>query len=247
MTVMAAAIALLGAIASPTALAVGTSANTPAYVCGRGLESPPCESRPVQLEFSDNHDLVAAGMTWTGWGRSSTVARGDITVNWSGKPKTQVGTVTLSDLRPCHGQRAYRKGRVSWAGESVIVRFDCRPMPRQARYVEFHSADGAVGCGLMWDLKEGSSARCDVQGASYQTPLTADCTELDQGDSLVLAETVTSTCHGDTVLRAGHVLKQGHSKRVGDIRCTMTQSGVRCRNLVTGHGFQMSKASYRIW
>lgn len=100
---------------------------------------------------------------------------------------------------------------------------------------------------MLWDAKEGSWARCDVQNAEYQTPLTADCQDLDQGDSLALAEKVVSTCHGDTVLRAGPVLPNGHSRRVGDIRCAMARSGVTCRNLVTGHGFFMSRSSYRVW
>jgi hypothetical protein len=100
---------------------------------------------------------------------------------------------------------------------------------------------------MIWDPKDGSWARCDVANAAYQTPLTADCRDLDQGDSLVLGETVASTCHGDTVLRAGSVLAVGHGRRLGDIRCTMTHAGVTCRNLVTGHGFRMSRTRYRIW
>jgi hypothetical protein len=241
-------VSLAVAVILPGAAAQAAPAKSSgAYVCGRGLENPPCEVKPAQLEFSDNHDLVAGGMTWTKWGRASTTATADITVNWTGTPSTQRGTVKLFDLRPCHGTRAYRSGRVSWAGESVVVRFDCRAIPGQPRNVEFHSSSLALGCGMSWDAEYGSSARCDVTGADYTTPLTTDCKDLDQGDSLVLGTTVASTCHGDTVLRAGHVLARGHSKRVGDIRCTMGRSAVTCRNLVTGHGFRMSTHAYRVW
>lgn len=233
---------------APASSAVpAASAKSTAYVCGRGLENPPCEKKPLQMEFSDNHDLVADGMAWRNWGRATTVARGDITVNWTGTPSTQRGTVRLYDLRPCHGKKAYRSGRVSWSGESVVIHFDCRTIPGQPRYVGFHSRDLSLGCGMSWDPKYGSSARCDVDKAAYTTPLTADCTELDQGDSLSLELTVASTCHGDTVLRAGSVLGVGHAKKVGDIRCSMARDGVTCRNLVSGHGFRMSKDSYETW
>jgi hypothetical protein len=232
---------------SPARAVSPSAASTNAFVCSRGLDNPPCEQRPSALEFSDNHDLVATNMTWRGWGRPSAQAAADVTVNWTGTPATQRGDVRLYDLRTCHGQQAYRHARVSWPGESVTIRLDCRAIPGQARYVEFHSADKALGCGMIWDPTEGSSARCDVAGAAYTTPITADCRELDQGDSLILGETVASTCHGDTVLRAGRVLAVGHSKRVGDIRCTMTRAGVECRNLVSGHGFRMSRTAYRTW
>jgi hypothetical protein len=230
-----------------SAASVTASSKASAFVCGRGLENPPCEARPAQLEFSDNHDLVAAGMTWRNWGKSSTLARGDVTVNWTGTPSTHRGTVKLYDLRSCNGTKAYRTGRVSWSGESVVIHFDCRAIPGQPRYVEFHSRDLSLGCGMVWDPKYGSSARCDVDKAAYTTPLTADCKDLDQGDSLSLEQTVGSTCHGDTVLRAGSVLGVGHAKRVGDIRCSMARDGVTCRNLVSGHGFRMSKDSYETW
>ena len=224
-----------------------TSSKTSTYVCGRGLESPPCEVTPSAMEFSDNHDLVANGMTWSHWGRASTMARGAITVNWTGTPTTHRGTVKLYDLRPCHGQKAYRTGRVSWLDESVVIHFDCGTIPGQPRYVAFHSPDNALGCGMSWDSKYGPSARCDVAGAAYTTPLTPDCTDLDQGDSLSLERVVASTCHGDTVLRAGTVLRNGHARKVGDIRCAMARDGVTCRNLATGHGFRMSKDSYLVW
>jgi hypothetical protein len=224
-----------------------TSALSTAYVCGRGLDTPPCAVKPADLEFSDNHDLVATGMAWSSWGKATATAAGDITVNWTGTPETHRGTVRLYDLRSCHGQRAYRRGQVSWPGESVKIQFDCGSIPAQSRLVMFHSKDNALGCAMSWDVKYGSSARCDVQGAHYTTPKTADCQDLDQGDSLVLGEAVASTCHGDTVLRAGKVLANGESRRVGDIRCSMAQSGVTCRNVVTGHGFRMSRASYRTW
>ena len=231
------------AVAMPAAGASGTTT----YVCGRGLENPACEVQPAHLEFSDNHDLIASGLEWAQWGEASATAHGGIQVNWTGTPSADQGTVTVSDLRPCHGGLAYRKGVITWPGESVEVTFDCRTLPAKSRYVDFHSPSGKLGCGMYWDSKDGSSARCDVQGADYTTPLTVDCVNLDQGDSLVLGEKVASTCHGDTVLRAGAVLPYGHSRRVGDIRCTMARTGVTCRNVVTGHGFRMSRGSYRTW
>jgi len=223
------------------------AASPVAYVCGRGLDNPPCEQRPNDLTFSDNNDLSATGLDWSGWGRPVASARGHLTVNWTGTPRHHDGTVRLSDLRSCHGEPVYRTGRVTWPGHSVVVTFDCRRLPGQARYFQFHSSDKALGCGMSWDPKDGSWVRCDVDNAAYTTPKDPTCTSLDQGDSLILGTDVASACHGDTVLRAGRVLPAGHGHRVGDIRCSMAANGVTCRNLLSGHGFRMSRDSYEIW
>ena len=248
---VAACAALLGAV---PAGAVGAASSIPAsarattaFVCGRGLDNPPCEQQPNDLAFSDNNDLVASGLAWTSWGKPVATGRGVLTVKWTGTPSRHRGTVRLSDLRTCHGQPVYRKGRVSWPGQSVVVTFDCRALPGQPRYFQFHSSDRSLGCGMSWDPKDGSWVRCDVSGAAYTTPRDATCTALDQGDSLMLGTEVTSSCHGDTVLRAGRVLAAGHGHQVGDIRCSMAATGVTCRNAVSGHGFRMSRDSYEIW
>jgi hypothetical protein len=84
-----------------------------------------CMVRPKQLAFSANNDLIGAQLSWSGWGRSTTTAKGWIRVNWSGTPKLHRGKVKLSGLTRCGGSQYYRKGTVTWPGQTVRVTFDC--------------------------------------------------------------------------------------------------------------------------
>lgn len=42
-------------------------------------------------------------------------------------------------------------------------------------------------------------------------------------------------------------LRYGDTLRVGAVQCTSAATGVTCRNLVTRHGFWMSRTAYRTW
>ena len=54
-------------------------------------------------------------------------------------------------------------------------------------------------------------------------------------------------CAGDTTLGTGRKLGYGDSIKRGDIRCRSRRSGMRCRNLRTGHGFALSRDSARLF
>ncbi len=54
-------------------------------------------------------------------------------------------------------------------------------------------------------------------------------------------------CHGDTTLGAKYVLKYGHQVRFDNLVCISRRGGIVCKNVDSGHGFRISKASYQLW
>ena len=53
-----------------------------------------------------------------------------------------------------------------------------------------------------------------------------------------------TSCRTDAV-GGGRTLAYGHSLRVGDIRCTSQRTGLTCVDLTSGHGFTVSRESFR--
>ena len=115
--------------------------------------------------------------------------------------------------------------------------------------VLFHTPSNNIGC-AMSDSKDFVEVRCDIGEHSWPLPPkphTQACRELDYVGGLVLNAKGKPSffCAGDTVLHQGKVLAYGHSKRVGRFTCTSKTTGVTCRNRRNGHGFFLSRASYR--
>jgi hypothetical protein len=75
--------------------------------------------RPQALRFSEDGDLIGAGLTWTGWGSARAVGIGTFvfTVLPSHREVNLHGTVTLTARRSCHGRRYYTRAFVHARGE----------------------------------------------------------------------------------------------------------------------------------
>ena len=54
-------------------------------------------------------------------------------------------------------------------------------------------------------------------------------------------------CAGDTALGAPTILPYGASSRRGDFRCHSGRKGVTCSNAENGHGFFLSRQSFRVF
>lgn len=109
----------------------------------------------------------------------------------------------------------------------------------------FASPSGNIACYV-----QPQSVRCDIAESAWD-PTTipnrpADCQGV-WGDAMEVSGTSRPdfVCHGDTVFGTGPVLDYGRSLRVGDITCTSRQTGVECQAGAGGHGFSMSRTSYR--
>lgn len=110
--------------------------------------------------------------------------------------------------------------------------------------VQFRSPTGKIGC-VATNMDGPFSLRCDVATPLYRRPTRARSCPLDYGeygDSFTLPARARAvwTCHGDTTLGAGRVLRYGRTWSWGPFRCTMRTSGITCRNR-GGHGFVLSQ------
>lgn len=111
----------------------------------------------------------------------------------------------------------------------------------------FRSPTGNIGC-VMLD----GAARCDISQRSWKAPPhPASCShEVDFGQGLEVGGSGMGgfVCAGDTALDPGGTpLRYGDASVEGDFACTSTFTGMTCTNLNDGHGFFISRQSYRVF
>jgi hypothetical protein len=93
-------------------------------------------------------------------------------------------------------------------------------------------------------------ARCDVAQSTWPLPpKPADCTGNWGGGAAVSgAERGTLTCATDTVADPDlRVLEYRQAVSFGGVVCDSQETGVRCVNRATGHGFRVARASYDLF
>jgi eukaryotic-like serine/threonine-protein kinase len=94
------------------------------------------------------------------------------------------------------------------------------------------------------------AARCDVAQTTWPLPpKPADCAGAWGGGASVSgAERAQLTCAGDTVADPGlRVLEYRQAVSYGGVVCDSQETGVRCVNRATGHGFRVARASYDLF
>ena len=94
------------------------------------------------------------------------------------------------------------------------------------------------------------AARCDVAQSSWPLPpKPADCAgNWGGGVAVSAAEKAQLTCASDTVADPGlEVLAYGQAVSYGGIVCDSQETGVRCVNRATGHGFRVARASFDLF
>jgi hypothetical protein len=92
--------------------------------------------------------------------------------------------------------------------------------------------------------------RCDVAQRTWQTPpKPADCIgDFGNGASVTGPGPGRLTCAGDTVADpALTVLAYGQGVRFGGVVSVSRETGMRCTNEATGHGFRVARASYDLF
>lgn len=122
------------------------------------------------------------------------------------------------------------------------------PDNREVRVVSeltgFTSPTGNIGCYV-----DAAEARCDiVEHAWAPPPRPADC-DLDYG-GLGVGPTgpAAFVCAGDTSLDPSNPpLRYGQSVQAGQMRCTSEETGITCLSTGSGHGFTVSRATYRLF
>ena len=110
----------------------------------------------------------------------------------------------------------------------------------------FQTPSGNIGCYV-----GAEAARCDIRNRDWEPPpgdpAEKNC-ELDYGQGIVVSETHAEfVCAGDTALGGPKTLGYGQSSQRGRFVCESEPDGITCSHLDSGHGFFLSKESYRIF
>jgi hypothetical protein len=110
----------------------------------------------------------------------------------------------------------------------------------------FQTPSQNIGCFI-----SAHDARCDSRERSWSPPPEpASCKKigLAYGQGIVVGPNHAEfICAGDTALGGEATLGYGQTARRGALRCHSGQKGITCSNADNGHGFFLSKESYRIF
>ncbi len=108
----------------------------------------------------------------------------------------------------------------------------------------FSSPSRNIGC-----MMTATGVRCDTKTHTYTpTPKPASC-HFAWGPSIVVGTRGRGhfLCVSDTVAGAPKILGYGASRIIGRFRCTSRTTGMKCVNTLNGHGFRISRSSYRLF
>jgi hypothetical protein len=117
------------------------------------------------------------------------------------------------------------------------------PATASAKLVTFSAPSHNIGCAI-----DNGYARCDILRHTWKAPAKPKRCMLDWGDGMFVQGRGRGRfiCAGDTTHNPrGAVLAYGRSRSVGRFTCTSRTSGMTCRNGANGHGFTISRSSYR--
>lgn len=96
----------------------------------------------------------------------------------------------------------------------------------------------------------GTASTCDIREYAYAPPTPpADC-DLDYGDMIQVKVQGTASflCHGDTASTPdATVLDYGQGISNGRFTCSSAESGITCRAIASGNGFDLSRDRYRLF
>jgi hypothetical protein len=126
---------------------------------------------------------------------------------------------------------------------SVAGAASAGPAKRVHGFRQFQSPSKNIGCEITKSI-----ARCDIKHRTWSPPPAPSSCQLDWGQGLEVDRHGKGhfVCAGDTALDpTAPKLAYGHVLRDGIIRCKSKTTGMTCRNTRTGHGFTLSKESYR--
>jgi hypothetical protein len=110
----------------------------------------------------------------------------------------------------------------------------------------FMTPSDNIGCYL-----SAKSVRCDIRERNWSPPPKPRyCIKfgVDWGQGIgVGSRKATFVCAGDTVLGGPGELGYGQTAQRGSIVCDSETKGMTCSNGATGHGFFLSRETYRIF
>jgi hypothetical protein len=159
-----------------------------------------------------------------------------------GGDDTKTVTEAQTQASPTHSQATTVQGTAS----APVATEAKAPAPGGHGPHYFETPSHNIGCYI-----SRHDARCDIRERSWSPPPEpASCKKigLDYGQGIVVGpHRAEFVCAGDTSLGGPGLLGYGHSAQRGTILCVSRVVGMTCRNTAIGHGFFLSRASYRIF
>ena len=154
--------------------------------------------------------------------------------------KTVTETVTAEETEPTVSTEGEETGDATTTTTATVP--DDVPVTSGPRY--FQTPSGNIGCYV-----SAESARCDIRERNWDPPPSDEACELDYGQGIALSPSGKAdfVCAGDTALGGPSTLGYGDVSRRGPLRCRSGQKGVTCTAATSGHGFFLSRESYRIF
>jgi Family of unknown function (DUF6636) len=137
------------------------------------------------------------------------------------------------------------------ASSSTAPRSSPVPPAPQVRVVgtdepyAFQSPSGNIFCAIAAGI-----ATCEITDSTFERPAKPSDCDLDYGEMISVTGDARAEfpCHGDTAYVAGApVLAYG--ERVGNdsVTCTSATTGLTCATSGGSHGFELSRAAYRVY
>jgi hypothetical protein len=110
----------------------------------------------------------------------------------------------------------------------------------------FETPSHNIGCFI-----DRHSARCDIRERTWNPPPEPkSCIKfgVDYGQGIGFGDgRADFVCAGDTTLGGPGLLGYGHTAQRGTTVCLSRTVGITCRNTSTGHGFFLSRTTYRLF
>lgn len=119
-----------------------------------------------------------------------------------------------------------------------------RPEKQSLNLEKFTSPKGNIGC-----IATDKVIRCDIRKKTWTVKPNPDC-PVDWGNGLSVGKGPGRiVCAGDTVMGQWVTLGAGNLNMVGPFECETGPAGndMRCDNVHTGHGFELSPDEYRVF
>jgi len=118
------------------------------------------------------------------------------------------------------------------------------PEPEVGSLTMFRMPSGNIGCAI-----RAGGVDCDVAGPTFAPPPRPTSCEGDWGQSVTLdAKRARFVCATDTPFDPeSPVLAYGTQTRAKGYVCSSSREGLRCEHTGGGHGFTLSRSSYRLF
>lgn len=150
------------------------------------------------------------------------------------------GCGSSDDDKTVTEQQTVTVGATATGADATATAASVRPFPLKS----FGTPSGNIGCRLATKY-----ARCDIKEHEWTAPPKPAFCDVDWGGGLAVSEKRASVvCAGDTAFDlSAPVLAYGARARRGDILCISREAGMTCKAPRTGHGFFLSKQTYRLF